>query len=170
MNVEVTRSLEVSPEDDRRYAHPSHFKSTLLALLSGLSIFTGVVLGILLNWQYPQRYIVLEPENHKSVLLGDDSFVVTRIFEVTRDTEFHMSRELIMTDPGGVVTRVELPEVTVFYRKGVHRVDRIQPLPTVRPGIYQYYNHLCWPANFIRTECIDLPVTTLEVTEKLEEL
>lgn len=136
--------------------------SASLAILSGTSIFCGVLLAILLNWNYKPRYVVIDPESHFAEQLSDDSFVVGRTFRVTSPTEFHMTRELVKVDEG-VTTRVEMPDVSVFYEPGLHRVDRVQPLPSVKPGVYQYYNHLCWSANVLRTVCLDLPVLDLKV-------
>lgn len=137
--------------------------SVSLATISSI-LFASAML--ILYWQfraYDLPYIVMTPQAHFAKMSDGDMLIVGRQFQVTRDTEFYITRELMQKQSVGALLRFELPSTHVFYTAGEYETQRIHELPLLKPGPYELHNRLCWTANILRRDCLDLPVLTVDI-------
>ncbi len=136
--------------------------STLLTTTSTFLIALGLVIGYLQLRKYEPPYIIVNPNAHFATQTGKNSITVGREFRVARDMDFHITREITRTHEG-VLTRIALEDTHVRYNKGQYRVQRVHEIPTLTPGTYQLLNQICWPANFIRQDCLALPALDIQI-------
>lgn len=136
--------------------------SATLSVTSALLFIAGLTVAYLQYWRYDPPYVVINPGNHFATQMDGDTITVGRDFIIKRPVEITITRELIQS-ANGILTRVELPSTVVSYTPGKYSAHRIHEIPSLKPGIYELKNRLCWQANLLRRDCLDLPVLELDI-------
>ena len=138
-------------------------------LMAGMSTAAWVFVGLgliagYLNWvKYEPAFTVLNPEKHWVKQVDPKTILVYREFRVTRERQFLFIRELLQGTDSDAVVRIELPTTLVEYVPGSYQTERLQPIPTLKPGRYLMANRVCWKPNILKSECVELPRLQLEI-------
>lgn len=136
--------------------------SAALATAAILAITSGLLIAYWQNARYEDPIRMLNPQAHFATMMDHDTLVVGRQFEILRDVEFQATRELTRRDAESLV-RVELPSLSVFYRPGKYSTERVLQIPTLKPGVYQLHQRVCWQVNVLRKGCMDLAALDVEI-------
>lgn len=148
---------------DSIYRQWARIVSAALSTAAITFVLLGLFLLYLQNAEYDPPLILVDPQSHFATQLSPSTFVERRDFTITRQVEFSLSRELIQYKDG-VITRAELwSPRSAFYTKGDYQAQRIIEMPRLPAGEYELKDRICWQANVLRRDCLDLPVLILEI-------
>lgn len=143
-----------------------------LSLISGalltvalVMMVSGVFLVYLQFAKYDPPYLVVNPQGHYATMLDAETIAVGREFHVTRATAFTITGEITRRHDD-VLVRVEMPTTHVDYAPGKHNIQRIYDMPKLEAGEYALYNRICWSANILRRDCIELPVLAVKILQE----
>jgi hypothetical protein len=133
----------------------------VLAAISISSLSTAAILAALLYWPVEPAYAPANPPPDVASVEGNQLFV-RRFFRISKDFSGTIYRELVK-DGDGYLVKWELQSGYIDLAKGDTTQARAISLPSMAPGDYKLVNEVCYRVNFLREECVKLPIINIKI-------
>ena len=133
-------------------------------ILSSISISSFAIvltLMVFLYWPFQHPYIPATP-NIDTAKVENGYIFIQRHYVITKRFTGTVYRELLQKGTS-YVTKWELPSAIIDFVPGSDTRGRGVAVHDIPPGDYELINTICYEINFLRRQCLHLPVINLTV-------